>query len=203
MSKRKHHQPILSEVIGFNDEDLQANRKDALSKRQASSLRKKAGRWLDLYALAIVLGLAADAYVVAQGNSTNENLGSIVGKVAVISGITLVVLVYGWLMRSSELLTVEKQTIDVLDGRLHLYVVPTRYSSLYRLEIEGIVFDVSREMHNIFVDGADYRIYYSPVTKTILSVEHSSPGQRRQRSPIVIRKAKTKWSPVRPLPRPR
>lgn len=179
MSQRKSGQSSLMNALGFNPDDLNANRKDALSKRQASKLRRRAGYWLDLYALAIVGGLAADAFVIAVGIQTGEPWLDVGGKVAVITAIALIVLGVSWLMRGSELVAVEKQEVAVLEGYAEHSNFTYRGSVSYEIAVEGITFQVSKTVHDAFQDDVVYRLYYSPVTKTILSAERFSERQEK------------------------
>ena len=200
-NKLQRHEARLMEVFGFNSDDLFANQKGALSKRQASSLRRRAGKWLDFYALAIVIGFAADAFAVYHALDTSSDFGSTLRTIGIITVIALIVLAYAWFMRSSELLAIDRQEVETLEGRVHLDVITNRYIFAYRLEIEGIAFEIRREVYDALDRSQFYRLYYSPVTKTILSIEATSPGQTRQRSYVTIRESKANWFP--PFRRPR
>jgi hypothetical protein len=166
----------LKSVFRFNDEDLDANRNGYMTKRQRVRLRDKRWDRIGPYAgFAALLAFMFVCSLVSSGSRTRprQDTLSMLGLFFFIFGPMIGVLV---LLAYRELRRIKtdlyKGDISIAWGRARLDIMDGgRGPARYKLNIEGIEFDISKMQLLTLRHGERYRVFYAPNSKVILSVE--------------------------------
>ncbi len=188
---------ILMGAIGFTDEDLEANRRGKLSSEQARDLRHDAGRHLDLIPVAVVGGVISVGVLISNGINQGDSTLTIFGNVAVVGVVAALFIGFAWLWRGSELLAIDRNIADVVEGQVYREASPSpRGSSAYYLRVGGLTFTVSLTTFDCFEDGDYCRLYYAPVTKKILSVEFPADEPRELKISPLTETSEIAWNAI-------
>ncbi len=158
----------LGQAFKFNDEELTVNRGRKLSPRQRQRLVQDAG----LYAAA-ALFTSFIIYVMLAGSGTANGTTTTVPWQALLFSLLLVALAFylarqGWLHG----LDARNGVATQVEGRIALRVSSgaRRSTTIYYL-IRGMEFVVPIAAYSALVEGLNYRLYYTPHAKKVLSVE--------------------------------
>ncbi len=151
----------LQNAFEFGADDLAANQRGEITDWQRRRLREKQTQALQAFA---VPG-AAGVMLVAFGRASTLFAVALVIVIAYLSYTAYL----GW--RS---LQVESQMTDgaeSIHGWLSKKVSQSRYSTHYRLVINGSEFRIDRAQFDSLIEGIEYRVHYAPLSRTILSLE--------------------------------
>lgn len=183
---------MLAAALGFNEEDLQANRAGRLTVRQ----RNRVFRWRRVLIIALtlitaVIGLIAAVVILAV------LLGTAVSELAILLALGGEVITAGlaylvWTLRQSYGTYLEPGYAQHIVGPVTVYQLRERQNNrartAYYVRIGDLEFDIPQTALDAFTDGAVYNIYYVPRPLTLLSAEladqpaGSPPESRRVQS---------------------
>ena len=155
----------LGEVFSFADADLIANRKGELSSDQHKRLWD--ARWLSTFTAAPAL-LCSLYLLFSMRRLTFDWL-----VLTFLCIIASVFLSKKWLQIHHDL---QDKYVGVASGQIKLtrQIARGRFGDNYerdhQLEVDGNSFILSKIQYDALVDGASYRIYYLPHSRTILSI---------------------------------
>jgi len=158
----------LGQAFTFNDEELVLNRGRKLSPRQRQRLLRDAG----LYAAATLLTFFVGMMMLA-GTGTTQNTTTTVPWQAVVFSLLLAALAF-YLGRQAWLhgLDARNGMATQIEGRVTLRVSggPRRSTTIYYL-IRDQEFSVPVKAYAALVEGLNYRLYFTPQAKKVLSLE--------------------------------
>ena len=158
----------LGRAFKFNDEELGLNRGRKLSPRQRQRLLRDAG----LYAAATLL-TGFVAFVMLAGSGTPNGTTTTVPWHTVLFSLLLVAFGF-YLGRQTWLhaLDARNGVATQIEGRITLRVSagPRQGTNIYYL-IRDQEFSVPVKAYSALVEGLNYRLYYTPQAKKVLSLE--------------------------------
>ncbi len=160
--KPKH---ILQQAIGFELEDISTNEEGRLSDTQRQSLRRDTAQWL-LFAFVAALFYVWNIKSFLEGARTNYELGSFILIFILAAPVVLFV------TNKSLRLTGDfiRAKVFCATGQIALDVSKTGKGNVkYDVMVDGIHFDVSKTVFLAFKNNESYTIYYTPLSKRILS----------------------------------
>lgn len=161
MSKKpKYDPPEMINPLYFTQSDLDANRAGTLSKNQRAKLQYKCRRTLRHAGFTVLIGGTA----VLLFSSASGLLWIIVLASIVLSG----TYIYQWWQAAGDL---KDGTVTQVSGHVMLDVHPGRYDTYYSVTVAGQRFNVSKEIFLAFKNGDPYTLYYTPISRTLLSVD--------------------------------
>jgi hypothetical protein len=170
-----HEVIMLAAALGFNDDDLQANRAGRLTVRQRN--RVYGLRYTLIIALAVVtavIGLIAAVVIVAV------LVGAAISPVAILLAlggevITAGLAYWAWSLWQNYRTYLLPGRVQQVKGTVTVYQLRERQDerrkTVYYLRIDPLEFPISDEGLNAFTDGARYVVYYVPQPLTLLSAE--------------------------------
>lgn len=153
---------ILAAANEFTHQEMELNRNGKISPRQRWSLLRAMLPnlfWLLLLAGGIVLGSSQ------QFLSQNILVFLIVGFFLLMSGIEV----------AQTLLDLTVSPVTRLEGQGHKKVEGSGNHTHHTYQIGQEHFGVSDKAYDALTDGWNYRVYYLPRTKTLLSIEPITP----------------------------
>jgi hypothetical protein len=164
-------QKALMSAIGFNEDDLEANRGGYMSKKQRAMMSHERAAWLNRIAIMIVVIAGFFVFMIVSSRLQPGLKEMVLGGLILGGGIAALYMAY---MRSRLNNDLHKGGVFVVDGTVSLYIAKTRdvitpYN--YYLSVENRHFTVERSVYDVFTDGDPYAIYYAPHSKTLLSAE--------------------------------
>ncbi len=164
-SKVKKYEDVLMAALNFTEDDRAANEAGSLSVGQVSTLQQQRTRQIRSITLMCAFVLALALFVmVAVTLATVPMLAFIVlfMVVATVNG-----------TRSIQRLNHDLQAnVEAVEGRIELDLRSAEDGSgNYFVWLDGRKFKVQRDGFLAFKNGDPYRLYYTPHTKMILSVD--------------------------------
>lgn len=181
MSKLKRRDVALSEVIGFNGEDLEANRAGYLSKRQRANLRRIRRSWHDLTTITVIACGFVSTIAILDGMRVGDPIGrrsSVVGLICIVTAIVFAVCYYKWQQYQRDLW---KGDVAVIVGNVSVSQHQESYGTKYTIRICRKTFVVDEHAFNAFWDRERCAIYYSPHAGKVLSAE-ATPALKVKKS---------------------
>jgi hypothetical protein len=177
MEKIKHReaQVDLMQVLGFNEYDLEANRKGLLSNGQRRKIQVE-GYCAVLVLIAITtIGLAAGGLAIISGDRAQ-----ILGGFVIIAGMVVLPSVIAWWMSRHYNHILEKCEVRIMRGMIRKNVNPgfnaNRSGFQFKIQMGSEEFPLSTEAFNAFVENREYYLYIAPHVKQILAAE---PAMRK------------------------
>ncbi len=164
-------QKTLMTALGFNEDDLEANRGGYMSKRQRAVLSRERSGWLNRIAIMIVAIAGFFVFMILSDLLQSGIRENVLGGLSLAGGVAALYMAY---MRSRLNNDLHKGDVFVVDGTVSLYIEKTRNQFMpynYYLSVENRHFKIERPVHDAFTDGEPYAIYYAPFSKKILSAE--------------------------------
>ncbi len=171
---------LLMDSIGFDEDDLEANRAGKLGPNQAARLKR-------LQQSARISGVVASGiglFFVLGGLALTVSgfLGSIglviVGLMFLALGAQLFLRNGMWTLRAAkaQLLDSQMNAVERIEGRVSLDVQAKggfmgSSSSEYTVRLEGRDWSVTREVFLAFKNGDPYALYYGPRSGVVLAAE--------------------------------
>jgi len=158
----------LAEALGFNAEDLQANRQGQFSAAQHARLAQQQRRALQWGALAFLAFVVLATFFLYIGQTQGAGVAVLVGM-----GITtLNALSLGLLGRHVMRLRADQQAeVAMLRGPLERVIRPDRRVGNYALRLQGQEWVVTKEQFKPFEHQATYALYFTRHTRQLLSAE--------------------------------
>ncbi len=152
----------LQNAFEFGPDDLAANQRGEITEWQRRSLREKQTQALQAFATP---GAAGVFLVVFGGRATT--------LFAVVVVAVMVYLTYTAYVRWHSLQVESRMTngVESIHGWITKKVSRSRYSTTYRLIVNGSEFKISLAQFDSLVEGIEYRIHYVPLSRTIISLE--------------------------------
>lgn len=188
----------LQTLLGFNEEDLIANRDCRLSARQQEQLNRSERLRKRLFlgtGIVLVLIAAGNAYGVISSAAKQGFLFSALSQnqiaSLVISGILM--LLFGFLAWGAFTFSADKvdHSVQLVRGRVHFIKVEKAFSEkrpngsifyrtleVYELRVGKVNFeDINQRIMDVIEAGDIYAFYYAKDTKNILSAECIAKGK--------------------------
>jgi len=159
---------ILSTANGFSFEDLTANHNGEVTSAQRLKPLSKAGSGI-LFALMAFLFMIPFFFGAQSSRMPTESPGFLI-----FIGIALVFLVVGGFIVVNALVDVLFPTLQQAQGvgRKEIRVTGGRHRTThYYYVIGGQRFEIRKGAYDAFIEGLQYRVYYLPRTKILLSIE--------------------------------
>ena len=169
MQKAKKYEERLMETFDFSEDDLDVNRMGQLSRRQAVRLNKQRQTQVlgatgilivGIFTVLVIFGVVSAARMTYQALST-------------LAGLSLFFLLPSWIIwsRASKLINdLQRNRVAIIEGLVDLSVQGVQTAN-YLLHVGDTSFTVKQKMFLAFKNGDPYRIYYTPHSQQILSVE--------------------------------
>lgn len=159
----------LADAFAFTTEDLAANRAGRLSQRQVEALRRRERR-ASVIVLLFTLGMAVVPALALLVFALAGNMPMIGLSVFLLVGLPML----GYWVADSERRRWRRDRTGDVAASIYGPVWPASASGRTghpRIRIENLEFEVSPEQLAAFQPGVTYSVYYTPRTRTILSVE--------------------------------
>jgi len=160
-------------VFGFNEQDIEENRRGKLSERQAGIIRSEGFRTA-LVICGIIIGIVLLAVV-----STQSVQG---GEIQCVGGLMFMIVLYvfyHYIIRIEA--AVRPRTVQALTGQPTLIVNPN--GSI--MTISGQIFKLSLSEARAFRPDTAYTLYIVPALRRIVAVESYS-GEARHADPLPL-----------------
>jgi hypothetical protein len=171
---------MLAAAIGFNDDDLRANREGRLTTRQRN--RVFARRRTLIIALTIItaiIGIMSAIVILAVLTRAEISVPAILlglGGEVVTVGLAYLV----WSLRQGYRKYLLPGYVQQITGPVTCYQLRERQNdktkTAYYLRIGDLEFEISDVALSAFTDGAPYSIYYVPRPLTLLSAQPVRPA---------------------------
>jgi hypothetical protein len=168
-------QKALMNAIGFNEDDLDANRGGYMSKKQRATLSRERSGWLNEITIIVVLLAGLFVFLVLSTILSGGQFGTSVmafGAIALVGGVAALYIGY---LRSRLDSDLHKGDVFVVDGAVSLFIDEKQYNQItvysYYMRVQDQRFKIERSVYDAFTDHEPYAIYYAPFSKKILSVE--------------------------------
>jgi len=159
----------LASAIGFSAESLEANRQGKLSHNQKRGLRRQGGSYLRYGLLFLIFLVAFLAYSVI--NHKPLDLGGYLAVIVFFGGIGLV-LIYLSYRDSAD---IRRGIVEMTEGSVHKFTRSSgggRSSHTYHYYgINNMSFEVGHAGYEALIEHVNYRIYYTPTSKKLMSIE--------------------------------
>jgi hypothetical protein len=154
MLRQNPHLQLMG-ALGFSASDIAANSQGELSPQQGATLRESRNlqvlRWGTLIALLWVIGLILQV----------EWIVLLFGTAVIVS-----IIMAAWMRANADL----AGGVQSMTGRLDL-TADLPFVFTYRLDLSGETFHVARGAGSAFQPGRIYRLYYTTLSRTLLSAE--------------------------------
>ena len=152
----------LASANDFSAEDLSQNQKGLLSRHQENRLI----RFIAFYGLVLLGGVAlllSLRFQILRALSTTTSI------LVLIVGVVLLVR-FGWDM--VKILTdLWNGRVSDVEGLVVRESHRSRYHTSYYYVVESFKFEVSEAAYNALIEGVQYRIWYAPHSKRLVSIE--------------------------------
>lgn len=156
----------LADAFAFTTDDLTANRAGRLSQRQLEALHRRERR-ASVIVLLFTLGMAVVPALSLAVFVTAGNMPMMGLSVFLLVGLPML----GYWVADSERRRWHRDRTGNVAASIYGPVWPVSAPGQPRIRIENLEFEVSPEQLTAFQPGATYSVYYTPRTRTILSVE--------------------------------
>jgi hypothetical protein len=159
----------LAHAINFSVESLKANRAGRLTKDQAWQLLVPMWGYVLADLLMIGIAIAFTGYVLLH------DLKSIALIIPIVFALAVMVGLYSWKDVTTIIPDISEGHVLVMEGPVYKRKVSTSGSRTrrtdYFYEINGRRFEVSPQAYKALFAGRSYRLYYTPRSKSIVSIE--------------------------------
>ncbi|GAB4292932.1 MAG: hypothetical protein Fur0025_28970 [Oscillatoriaceae cyanobacterium] len=176
----------LLDAFRLTEEDLTANRQGVLTKRQKKMLMaavKDEAVWATGFALIFGLVMYGILYfLVQEGRTINLGNGISIEEI-VLLGVTGVLPTFfiiqairiGLIYSKSSL----AKQVMIVDGAIELQAMRLKYGVMvYQMIVGKYKFGLTPLVYNVLQTGNFCRIYYEPITNSIVAIEPREPRER-------------------------
>jgi hypothetical protein len=188
MDKPKKHEDVLRAALGFDEDDLAANREGRLSDRQTAKFKRDQRKYTIATAVTALLALMFVLFIGMTNSPVSHLLN---GLGSLILGLIALMMVQPAVRNT---LALRRKTAAAAEGRIRLDMQGEgQAANAFYLFVDDRRFTVKKPVFLSFKNGDPYRIYYAPATKQILSAEWlrddspfvNAPPARRER-PLAV-----------------
>lgn len=159
----------LKSALDFNEADLAANRRGALSASQAARLRATRRRQLAAGLLLFASLVIAATTLIYLGQGSGESILGWAGALLIlINAVNVGVIARGYMRVGGDL---RPGSVEVLAGEVERVLRRGRQADNYLIRIDGASLVVSKDVFLGFRHEAPYRIYRSVHARLMLSAE--------------------------------
>ena len=180
---------VLSQALGFDGDDIRANRDGYMTKRQRRRLQRIAGvysvaLWTGVLVVLLMLALGVFGLMVIRNIASHKEI--LVLTIGVLGfSIWLMAILSNFNQERRDLKNdLDKGGVEAVTGSVeHFRKNPTgkNKSTEHYIIIEDLTFEVSRTGYDAFLDNAFYALYYTPHGLRLLSAEPiSQPDAKGQ-----------------------
>jgi hypothetical protein len=158
----------LEDALGFNPDDLAANREGRLSAAQQERLLRASRRTLIVGIIGIIIiGLGATVFIFL-GQQIHSTILTIIGiAMTVINAAVVGFLIQNRIRSQNDLTHPVRAQAGIVNRTLRI----SGRTPTYLLRFEGENLIVNKPTFNAFIDGTVYKLYRSASSKTLLSAE--------------------------------
>ncbi len=171
MEKRKFkREEALMQAIGFTEEDLEANREGQLSQRQRDEIKRLRMTWYGIKIICVVISPIVLILLILplfDSRTNKSGLFIFIAMAVTVLGYSAYYAMERWNQYRKDL--AENRTA-VIEGRVKIKVFHYKEPK-YKISIEDVRFEVSKEIFLTFKNGDPYIIYYAPYSNKLLSAE--------------------------------
>ena len=160
----------LMAAAKFDESDLIINRQGYLSEKQQVKLRRDQLKFM-LFAGILVAGCLWGFLSLGIDISAGQPSTGKIAGLAVLATVALIFIVYArekWRYLSQDL---AKDVVASVSGKASLRLIPEGRNLTYRLKVNDVKLDTSWKIYRCIERGKLYRIYYTPKSRQILSIE--------------------------------
>jgi len=162
---------VMTQVHHFKVEDLEANREGRLSGGQIAGLISKAVIYSVIWVVVLIFGVVIWYAVYQDAHSSSaEEIIFLVG-----AGISLLLIAIFLWMVARILIDAVRGQVTIAQGlvRRTFTVTHTQHgtSTTYYYKLDKLSFNVSSAAYTAFIEGPQYRLYYAPLSKSLISIE--------------------------------
>jgi hypothetical protein len=170
MTKLKKHEDRLMAILGFDEDDLAANRAGRISLKQIARLKRKRQGFMPTPKT--IVGLGAVLVAILWGTIGVTRLSYETLSTLTMTMMLFVVIALKMMEHFDGITAdVRKETVEEVEGRVELSMQTTLNADRYFLNVDQMRFKVTQQALLAFKNGDPYRIYYAPRSKQVLSVE--------------------------------
>ncbi len=159
----------LAAAFGFDQSALEMNRQGKLAPSQRARFRRAGSSYFRWAAIFAALGVGAVILVVTKEQPVD--LGGVAAIILFFGGIS-VYMFYRWSRESADS---RRGIVEMTEGSVHKYTRDVSGSSsnttFYYYGINDLSFEVPPGAYNALIEHVRYRIYYTPVSNQITSIE--------------------------------
>ncbi len=157
--------------IDFGHDGLRANRAGYLTEQQRQMIIGKRNFWHSTSKILLITCPSFILITIVDGLRIKDTVESRCGIIFLILVLSTVGYAYVYLKRRSFDRDLSKDEAVNVEGIVKLQKYLARNGYRYFIYIENIKFTVSGQVFDSFRPNSNYRIYYTPFSKIILSVE--------------------------------
>jgi hypothetical protein len=166
--KPKKYEERLMESIGFDEDDLEANRAGHFTQKQIDKFAAAQKKTLNA-AIFFTLLIGAVLVFLALGVSLSITA---LRPLLIIATLPLSLIFAALIFHIHRLRTdVHDDDIGSVEGRIDLSLQPVQNTANYFLRVEGVRLHIGKNAFLAFKNGDPYCIYYSRRAKKLLSAE--------------------------------
>lgn len=176
----------LLDAFRLTEEDLTANRQGLLTKRQKQMLiaaAKDEAIWATGLALTLGLVMYGILYFLVQDGRILQWRDGISMAEVVIFGVTVVLPTF-WIIAAIRIWLIYRRSIVAkqlmtVDGAIELQEMRLKYGIMvYQIIVGKYKFGLTPLVYNLLKTGNYCRIYYEPITNSIVAIEPREPIER-------------------------
>jgi hypothetical protein len=162
--------PQLMDLLEFTPEDLALNREGKLSEMQRYRLQLRRRRTTFIGAGILIASVLLASGLIFAGNRSESPVLSLIGiGITICTAALMGSTARFWLRLNSD---INSDRLIVNSGKLQRVIKPVNRSiQYYAIRVEAAEVMISKEAFDCFDHGADYTLYRTPYTGTLLSVE--------------------------------
>ena len=163
--------PDLAYGLNFTPEDLAANREGYMTKKQRVYLGNQRSLWMSAIVLAVIACPILSTYAIWNGIQIHDSTSSRVGIIALICVVTGGFAIYAATRRRIYNADVYKGNVSMTEGSIVLDVDSGGRRVEYYVGIGNRNYRISKSAFLAFKNHNEYRLYYAPNSRIVLSAE--------------------------------
>ena len=162
----------LMTAIGFTLQDLDANRHRLLSPHQQQLLKNAQASWHSFSMLIKIAGTISVIVAILEGIRIDDTIASRIGIVVLICVVAAALLIYCRYASMRYKNDLAEGIAASVEGEVKLTQDLSRTTLIaYKIQIDQMQFTVSGSIWSAFENGQEYRLYFLPHSRTLLSAE--------------------------------
>ncbi len=167
----------LASANGFDLASLDFNRRGKLSPSQIATLKRERRSYFVWALLLVIFGVGVIGLgIVNHAKLEPKGVLAILAFFGLVSG-------YMFVRSRSESADLRRGVVEMVEGQVHKFTRSSssgRSSSTFHYySVNNLNFEVSQAAYHALIEHVRYRIYYTPISKTLMSIEPAvSSGQK-------------------------